>query len=167
MTFPPARRLSPRMMPNEEAGPAATEASTVTVGSSSGAPSSPLGTASIVLILSGPIAPPAIPAFCGRAGEAIRLADGEQVVCDVAALVDPDAATVDALARLQLTARRLGRRLQLRWACQDLQALLAMMGLSEVLPCGDVSDLEPGRQAEQREQARGVQEEADPRDPPL
>jgi len=86
---------------------------------------------------------------------------------DRAALVDPDAATVDALARLQLTARRLGRRLQLRWACQDLQALLAMMGLSEVLPCGDVSDLEPGRQAEQREQARGVQEEADPRDPPL
>src|SRR6266508_2272981 len=120
-----------------------------------------------VVVVSGRITRTDIPALCERVRVVLEGSDAGQVVCDVAALVDPDAATVDALARLQLTARRLGRRLQLRWACQDLQALLAMMGLSEVLPCGDVSDLEPGRQAEQREQARGVQEEADPRDPPL
>jgi hypothetical protein len=53
--------------------------------------------------------------------------------CDVRAAV-PDAATVDALARLQLAARRHGCELSLRHATPELRALIALMGLEDVLP---------------------------------
>jgi ABC-type transporter Mla MlaB component len=91
-------------------------------------------------------------------------AGGQAVVtCDVTALGHPDAATVEALARLQLLARRSGCRVRLRHACIDLRDLLELMGLSEILPCS--SDLEPGREVEEREPPGGVQEERDPDDP--
>ena len=54
------------------------------------------------------------------------------IVCDVGS-VPPDVATIDALARLQLTARRLGLELRLRHASNELQDLLAFAGLREVL----------------------------------
>jgi ABC-type transporter Mla MlaB component len=119
----------------------------------------------IVLVLSGPLARTDIPALCARAREVLEGNDCDPVVCDVGAVADPDAVTVDALARLQLTARRVGRRVQLRYACGELQELLVLTGLSDVLPCGRASGLDPRGQAEEREQARGVQEEADPGDP--
>jgi ABC-type transporter Mla MlaB component len=119
----------------------------------------------IVLVLSGPSTAPDILALCERVRELMEGSDADPVVCDVSALADPDVATVDVLARLQLTARQGGRRVRLRHACIELQELLALMGLSEVLPCGTVSGLEQRGQAEEREQARGVQEEADPGDP--
>ena len=50
-------------------------------------------------------------------------------VCDV----DPDAVTVDALARLQLAARRLSCRLLLHNASPELLKLVAFMGLADVL----------------------------------
>jgi hypothetical protein len=57
----------------------------------------------------------------------------------------PDAAVVDALARLQLNARRLGYEICLRDASDDLQDLLDFIGLRDVLR------VEPGGQAEERE----------------
>jgi hypothetical protein len=87
------------------------------------------------------------------------------VVCDVGALADPDAVTIDALARLQLTARRLGYQLRLHDACSELLELLTLAGLRDVLPCGGMSGLEPGGQTEERKQARRVEEEANPGDP--
>jgi ABC-type transporter Mla MlaB component len=54
------------------------------------------------------------------------------VECDVAGL-PPDAATVDALARLQLAARRNGCRLRLCNASDDLLALVDLAGLGGVL----------------------------------
>jgi len=86
------------------------------------------------------------------------------VTFDVAALDRPDAATVEALARLQLAARRSGCRARFRNACGELRDLLELMGLAEVLPCSG-SDLEPGREVEQGEPPRGVEEERDPVDP--
>jgi hypothetical protein len=74
------------------------------------------------------------------------------IVCDVSAL-DPDALTIDALARLQLSSRRVGLEVRLRHASNELQELLAFVGLDEVLR------LEAGRQPEQREQRVGVEEE--------
>jgi len=50
-------------------------------------------------------------------------------VCDV----DPDAVTVDALARLQLAAKGLSCRLLLRDASPELLELVAFMGLADVL----------------------------------
>jgi hypothetical protein len=73
-------------------------------------------------------------------------------VCDVG-FATPDAATVGALARLQLTARRRGLELRLRHASGELKELLDFMGLADVLR------VEPGGQAEQREERVGVEEE--------
>jgi len=45
-----------------------------------------------------------------------------------------DASTVDALARLQLTARRHGFQVRLRGTSPELRELVAFMGLRDVLP---------------------------------
>ena len=67
--------------------------------------------------------------------------------------LDSDALTIDALARLQLSSRRVGLEVRLRHASNELQELLAFVGLDEVLR------LEAGGQPEQREQRVGVEEE--------
>ncbi|MEX0816403.1 MAG: hypothetical protein WD027_03075 [Gaiellales bacterium] len=118
-----------------------------------------------VLILGGTVARREIPEMCERARETLECGAGP-VDCDVGAM-NPDAVTVEALARLQLTARRLGRRARFKDASPELQGLLCLLGLDEVLPCGGESGLESRGQAEEREQARGVQEERDPGDPAL
>ena len=79
-------------------------------------------------------------------------------MCDVRAL-DPDAATIDALARLQLGLRRSGCELRLRHASRELRELVAFAGLDEVLR------LEAGGQPEEREQRVGVEEERELADP--
>jgi ABC-type transporter Mla MlaB component len=53
--------------------------------------------------------------------------------CDVTG-VEPDAVTVEALARLQLGARRLGCQVRLTNASAELRELIEYMGLSDVLP---------------------------------
>jgi len=91
----------------------------------------------IVRVLRGPIACADVPGICERLRVSLEGSDADLVVCDVGALAGPDVVTVDALARLQLTARRLGHRLRLRHASSELEELLALVGLSDVLPqCG-------------------------------
>jgi hypothetical protein len=60
---------------------------------------------------------------------------------------------VDALARLQLAARRSGYELAVMDAPHDLLELIELAGLSEVL------GVEPRREAEEREQRLGIEEE--------
>lgn len=57
------------------------------------------------------------------------------LVCCVAGVVRPDLGTVDALARLQVIARRLDRPLLLRGVSDDLHELIQLVGLTEHLPC--------------------------------
>jgi ABC-type transporter Mla MlaB component len=126
------------------------------------------GPGGTVLVLSGPITRDAIPAMCERARRLLEGCDAGPVACDVGALAQPDAITIDALARLQLTARRLGCRVELRRACGELEELLTLTGLLGVLTGGGAtvaSAVEAWGEPEQREQALGVEEEADPRDP--
>jgi hypothetical protein len=80
------------------------------------------------------------------------------IVCDVGALA-PDAAAIDALARLQLVARGLGLEIRLRHASNELLGLLAFVGLSEVLR------VETGGQPEEREERLGAEEERELDDP--
>ncbi|MGC1211181.1 MAG: STAS domain-containing protein [Micromonospora sp.] len=98
-----------------------------------------------------------IPALCGHLAEVLRGRDGGVVVCDVTG-VHPDVVALDALARLSLTARRHGWRLVVRGAGAELLELADLLGLTDSL-------LEPVGQPEQREQAGGVEEVVDPRDP--
>jgi STAS domain len=83
------------------------------------------------------------------------------VVWDVGALTDPGVSAVEALARVQLTAHRLGLEVRLRGAARELRELLELIGLCDVLP-PVASGLESSGETEQREHALGVKEEADP-----
>ena len=86
------------------------------------------------------------------------------MIIDVGGLTQLDAAAIDALARLQLVARRLGRQVLLRDAGADLVDLLQLVGLVDLFPSIERSR-EPVGQVEEREQMGGVQEERDPGDP--
>jgi ABC-type transporter Mla MlaB component len=119
----------------------------------------------IALMITGPIAPAEVSELCERIRALLERSDADLVVCDVRSIVRPDASTVDALARLQLTARRLGRRVRLRNAGEGLHELLALMGLSDVVPVFAGLPVEAERHIEDREQVRRVEEEADPGDP--
>ena len=81
-----------------------------------------------------------------------------EITCDVGTLA-PDALSVDALARLQLSAKREGLELRLFGASRELQQLLVFCGLTAVL------GLEASRQSEQRKQRGGVEEERHLDDP--
>ena len=64
-------------------------------------------------------------------------------------------ATVEALARLQLAVRRKGADLRLHVVSRELRELIELAGLTQALR------VEPRRQAEQREQRVGVEEEGE------
>ena len=122
------------------------------------------------MLIGGPIARDDIPALCERVHALVEACDADPVPCDVGGLDEPDALTVDALARLQLTALRLGGRLGFEDACGELRDLVDFLGLADVLPCAEPcegSRLEARGQPEEREQALRVQEEADPPDRPV
>ena len=81
----------------------------------------------------GPIARDDLPGLCDRVCALLREHEPELACCDVRG-VDVDAVTVDALARLQLAARRRGCQVRLRHASTELRELVDLMGLSDVLP---------------------------------
>lgn len=114
--------------------------------------------------MSGPVAQRDVVTLSERVRTLLGGCDADLVICDVGVLDEPDALTIDVLARLQLTARRLGRRVRLLDACGELRDLLSLTGLSDVVPCGELN-LQPGGEAEEREPPGGVEEEADPPDP--
>lgn len=108
-----------------------------------------------------------IPGLCERARVLLTNDVKVQLVCDVGAIVSPDAVTVDALARLELTARRLGCQVRVEHASAELRGLLAFMGLSDALPLSGRSGLEARRQTKEREQRGRVEKERDPADPAI
>jgi ABC-type transporter Mla MlaB component len=87
----------------------------------------------LVFAIHGPILRPDLPGLCARVCALLESTPAETALCHVAG-VEPDAVTVDALARLQLAARRHGCQVRLRDASEELMALVALMGLSDVLP---------------------------------
>lgn len=79
-----------------------------------------------------------IPRLCRDAALILSCTPTTTVVCDIAAVRDPDAAALDAVARLALTARRFGAAVELRNACPNLVELLEFAGLSDVIRATDV-----------------------------
>jgi ABC-type transporter Mla MlaB component len=87
----------------------------------------------VAFAVRGPIAREDLPGLCERV---CTLLDGSRAavaLCDVCG-VEPDAVTVDALARLQVAARRHGCQVRLRHASNELRELVSFMGLADVLP---------------------------------
>ncbi|SDS25736.1 STAS domain-containing protein [Actinoplanes derwentensis] len=108
-----------------------------------------------------------IPALCAALAALLRECPGDgEVTCDVsrapAAVV-----TVEALARLRLTARRHGHRMSIHHAGPALRELIILLGLDGTLlsgqPFGEAQALsgQPFGEAEQGEQAGGVEEAVD------
>jgi ABC-type transporter Mla MlaB component len=87
----------------------------------------------VAFAIRGPIERENLPGLCDRVCALLREHGPGDVVCDVRG-VAPDAVTVDALARLQLAARRLRCRVLLHGASSDLLGLVELTGLTDVLP---------------------------------
>jgi ABC-type transporter Mla MlaB component len=87
----------------------------------------------IAFAIEGPIARSDLPGLCDRVCGLLTESRPEVALVDVAG-VEPDAVTVDALARLQLAARRHGCQVRLRRASRELLELVEFMGLRDVLP---------------------------------
>jgi ABC-type transporter Mla MlaB component len=83
-------------------------------------------------VIRGPLARADLLGLCERVSGVLSGMGGGVVLCDVDG-VEPDAVAVDALARLQLAARRNGCRIELRGASGELCELLDFMGLTDVV----------------------------------
>jgi hypothetical protein len=106
-----------------------------------------------------------VPGLCDNVCALLRASAATLILCDVGAVIDPDVAAVEALARLRVATRRLGRRMRVWNASEDFEALLAFMGLGDVLPERENLWLEVRRQPEEREERLGVEEERELADP--
>jgi ABC-type transporter Mla MlaB component len=87
----------------------------------------------LTFAIRGPIARADLPGLCDRICALLRGSGATVAVCEVGE-VTADAVTIDALARLQVAARRNGCQVRLRCASSELLELIAFMGLRDVLP---------------------------------
>ena len=118
----------------------------------------------IVLVVDS-LEPDDVTGLIDRAGPGIVRGDTTIILSDLARLADADLATVDALARLALRARRMGCVVCLRDPSTELLELVGLAGLGEVLPCVPGSVVEMIGQPEEREEPLGVEDERDAGDP--
>jgi hypothetical protein len=125
-------------------------------------PRPPPDARTILVSVPSPVARSGIPELCARLRFALETNPASLVICDATGIDEPDVPTVEALARLQLTAMRLGCGFLLRDPRVELTDLLDLTGLAGVIRAEDRLSLEPRRKAEHREQPGGVQEERDP-----
>ncbi|WP_078857319.1 STAS domain-containing protein [Streptomyces sp. NBRC 109706] len=109
----------------------------------------------VVFVVRGPVRGADVPGLCDRLAAVVRASGALRVTVDASALggVGPEA--VGALARLRLTAKRLGCGVRFVGVDERLVGLLGWLGLGQVVG-------EP----EEGEEARGVEEAVDARDPP-
>ena len=82
----------------------------------------------------GPILRGDVPGLSARVCRLLEESQPDVALCEVCNIAVPDAATVEALARLQLAAQRYGCRVQLRNASNELIDLVTFMGLRDVIP---------------------------------
>jgi ABC-type transporter Mla MlaB component len=87
----------------------------------------------IAFAVRGPIERSDLSGLCDRVCALFARTAPTLAFCDVSE-VPPDAVTVDALARLQLAARRCACTVRLRNASPALRSLVRFMGLEDVLP---------------------------------
>lgn len=93
-----------------------------------------------ILEVDADIDPVVIRRLCERLQRVVERAGDGPVMCDVNVLRIVDVRVADALARLQLTARRLGSSICLLHARSELVELLEFTGLLDVLPTRDLEE---------------------------
>lgn len=120
-----------------------------------------------LLVVGGPVAgSDDVRRLCEQLQAVIAAAAAGVVVCDVSAL-PASVRTIEALARLQLTARRLQRRIRLQRPSRELEQLLEFAGLADVVSVNARAGGEGERHAEHREHPLDVEEAVDRGDPPV
>ncbi|MBV8989966.1 MAG: STAS domain-containing protein [Solirubrobacterales bacterium] len=87
----------------------------------------------IEFAIRGPITRADLAGLCDRLCRLLASSGATVVLCDVSNVVEVDAVTVDALARLQLAARRQGCVVRLLHVSPPLRELLTFMGLAGVI----------------------------------
>ncbi|MEU3598336.1 STAS domain-containing protein [Streptomyces sp. NPDC006798] len=95
-------------------------------------PSTPITTSAadpVVVRITGRVRPDDVPRLCAELTAKLGARPDTEAVCDARELTRADLTAVDAVARLHLTARRLGCELRLRDAPAELGALLHLVGL--------------------------------------
>lgn len=110
-----------------------------------------------VLVPAGPVTRDEVARLCDDVRALLEATGAGTVVCDVVGIGPPGLGTIDALARMQLAARRAGGRIRLRDPDPALRALLGLVGLA----------FEVEGQAEEGEPAGGVEEAVESGDPAL
>jgi ABC-type transporter Mla MlaB component len=88
--------------------------------------------ATVSLDIRAPLRREDLPGLFMRTCALLAVQRPDVVLCDVTG-IEPDAVSVDALARLQLAARRSGCRAELLGASARLRSLVDFMGLADVL----------------------------------
>jgi ABC-type transporter Mla MlaB component len=87
----------------------------------------------VAFAIASPIARSDLPGLFGRVCALLTGSGASIALCDVRG-AGADAVVVDALAQLQLAAQRNGCQVRLLNASRELRALVAFMGLRDVLP---------------------------------
>jgi ABC-type transporter Mla MlaB component len=85
-----------------------------------------------ILAIRGPLERADLPGLSARTRALLASSEAAVLRCEVSQLA-ADAVAVDALARLALVARRSGCQVRLCGASAELYALIAFMGLDDVL----------------------------------
>ncbi|HEX6576989.1 MAG TPA: STAS domain-containing protein [Jiangellaceae bacterium] len=119
----------------------------------------------IRLIVRPGLAPGDMRPLADRLVRELRRGEVAEVLVDVSRVRSPDIGYVDALARLQLGARRHGSRVRLVSPCPRLLELLALVGLDELLPADGGWSGDLHREAEQGEEPVDVEVGVDTGDP--
>ncbi|MDT0268075.1 STAS domain-containing protein [Streptomyces sp. DSM 44915] len=110
----------------------------------------------VLFVVEGPVRRAEVPALCDRLAAVVRARGARVVTVDATAMGGPGADALQALARLRLTARRLGVELRFVGLDRGLVGLLGWLGLGQVVG-----------EAEEGEEPGGVEEGVDARDPPV
>ncbi|MDQ4143309.1 MAG: STAS domain-containing protein [Actinomycetota bacterium] len=87
----------------------------------------------IELVVTGAIKRRDVLHLCLKTRALLDASRAKGVTCDVGRLDEIDVATVDMMARLQLSAIRADRRITFVGVSADLRRLLVLMGLTDVL----------------------------------
>ncbi|WP_308286020.1 STAS domain-containing protein [Streptomyces drozdowiczii] len=86
------------------------------------------------VVLPDPLTRADVPRLCTELAAALTTSPTPEAACDASAVAHPDLTTIEAIARLSLTARRAGApSLRLHGTPPELRALLDLVGLGETL----------------------------------
>ncbi len=85
------------------------------------------------LSVTGPVTAEDIGRLCATVPQLLSRGETAVVLCDSDGPVAPDLATVEAITRLHLAAKRRGGQVRVCAQRHDLRALLALTGLAEVI----------------------------------